>query len=616
MIGLGFLLKGGEMDSSVIKMLVALVVFALGEASAKAQTSDDLNAIQRSEIEGATRSAVEQKIGSHLLDTMKAQQNAVGHVPTKKVDIKAKVNVNPGLLDSIIKLGGKISSAPPGQPTITAYVPLNRVQDIAAHPDVQFITDAAQATTHASRIDAEGRVAHAIDQARTTFGVDGSGIKVGIISDSIDNDQHDLKRAFAVGALKKSTLHIVPHESGEGTGEGLAMAEIVYAIAPGASIYFATGIASEAEMAANIRDLQVLGCKIIVDDVSWYDESPFQDGPISQAVADVTAKGVLYFSSARNGGNKKHARSGTWEGDFQDGGPVGTGVANAPGYRLHAFAPNMTQNEVEEVDESITNNGVDLFWADPYGKAPNEYHLYVVGPNGIRKGDTSVKATGVPYQYVRNLYKGDKIIITKAPDAVAVFLHLDTRGARLTVSTNGSVRGHNASPATNAFSVAAVRTPDPPGKFSGGPSIYVENFSADGPRRIFFHSDGTPITPNDFSSHGGMIVEKPAVAAADGITTSMSKESGLDRFFGTSAAAPHAAAIAALLWSFDKKATASEIRELLINSTLPIDGGRPNDNAGNGIVMAIQALEASCKMKNLGCGRTTPDVATSGARSR
>ena len=78
-------------------------------------------------------------------------------------------------------------------------------------------------------------------------------------------------------------------------------------------------------MASNIRSLRyTYGCDIIVDDELYYDESPFQDSVVAQAVNDVTANGALYFSSASNAGNKDDGTSGTWEGDFSDSGQTMT----------------------------------------------------------------------------------------------------------------------------------------------------------------------------------------------------------------------------------------------------------------------------------------------------
>jgi hypothetical protein len=103
------------------------------------------------------------------------------------------------------------------------------------------------------------------------------------------------------------------------------MLEIIHDLAPGAQLYFATAFISPAQFAQNIRDLRTAGCDIIVDDVFYFNETPFQDGQlaasftnggvIAQAVKDVTAAGALYFSSAGNQGNLDAGTSGTWEGD-------------------------------------------------------------------------------------------------------------------------------------------------------------------------------------------------------------------------------------------------------------------------------------------------------------
>ena len=106
------------------------------------------------------------------------------------------------------------------------------------------------------------------------------------------------------------------------------MLEMIHDIAPGAQLYFATAFTSITSFAQNIRDLRAAGCDIIVDDVGYYVETPFQDGQgprvvsptnggvVTQAVKDVAAAGALYFSSAGNSGNLNDGTSGVWEGDF------------------------------------------------------------------------------------------------------------------------------------------------------------------------------------------------------------------------------------------------------------------------------------------------------------
>jgi Subtilase family len=567
--------------------------------------------IQSIETEKESRTPAQQKIGSQILEALKQQASgAAASVPGLKinnasaakkgalVDIDAQVDDK--LLNSIRSAGGTIVNFYQQDHAIRAYVPLEKLEGIASRPEVNSIIPAAKATTNVMRLAQEGAVAHGIAGARSAFRVTGAGVKIGVISDSIDTDVGSLKAALASGAVSSATLSTLRGEGGEGSGEGLAMAEIVHAVAPGASMIFATGNGSAAHMAANIRALQKAGCKVIVDDLTYFNESPFQDGPIARAVNDVTSAGVLYFSSARNSGNKKHQTSGTWEGDFADGGPATGEVAgSSSGNRIHLFAPNVTANTVVTVSD---HDRVDLFWADPLGKSANDYNLYVIDPDGHVVNSSTTSHTGKqdPYQSISGLSAGQSIVITKSASAAPLFMHLDTGRAVLSISTEGSVRGHNASGAKNAFSVAAIRVPNPLGEFTPGSNVSVEEFSSDGPRRMFFRPDGTATTPGDFSSRGGLILEKPDVAAADGVSTSL-PSGALNPFFGTSAAAPHAAAVAALLLQLDPTLSSDDIKDILVSSARPIDGDGRNNTAGAGLVMPFAALRTACQKKSSSC---------------
>ncbi|MDQ2949123.1 MAG: S8 family serine peptidase [Acidobacteriota bacterium] len=96
------------------------------------------------------------------------------------------------------------------------------------------------------------------------------------------------------------------------------------------------------------------------------------------------------------------------------------------------------------------------------------------------------------------------------------------------------------------------------GLFTGGSANPVESYSSDGPRRIFYSPDGVPITTGNFlfAIDGGTLLPKVDIAAADCVTTDVP---AFSTFCGTSAATPHAGAIAALLKSAVPKFNASEI---------------------------------------------------------
>ena len=161
----------------------------------------------------------------------------------------------------------------------------------------------------ASTADPQGDLAQRAALARTTFGVDGTGIKIGVISDTVSG----LASEQAAGRVGPVT--VLSGASG-GTGEGTAMLEIIYRLAPGAQLYFETANPSQAAFASNITALQQAGCNIIVDDVGYFAEPPFQDGVINQAIDAASAAGAYYFSAAGNDYNlDQEGETATWEGD-------------------------------------------------------------------------------------------------------------------------------------------------------------------------------------------------------------------------------------------------------------------------------------------------------------
>src|SRR5215813_11639179 len=116
------------------------------------------------------------------------------------------------------------------------------------------------------------------------------------------------------------------------------MLQIVHDIAPRAQLFFATANNSEASFAENILALRnaPYNCDIIIDDVGYFDEPPFQDGIVAQAVNAVTADGALYFSSAGNEGSVAKNTAGVWEGDFNDAGsPAFTFPGGAKAGTIH-----------------------------------------------------------------------------------------------------------------------------------------------------------------------------------------------------------------------------------------------------------------------------------------
>ena len=181
------------------------------------------------------------------------------------------------------------------------------------------------------------------------------------------------------------------------------------------------------------------------------------------------------------------------------------------------------------------------------------------------------------------------LVVVVQYSGAARALRLDTHRGTLSVATAGSTYGHNATP---SLSVAAVNVATAGGgSFVGGGANPVENFSSDGPRKLFYQPNGTAITPGNvlFATNGGVTLAKVDLAAADGVVTTTP---GFIPFFGTSAAAPHAAALAALVWSAKPGATAAAVKSALLGSALDIEAPGFDRDSGVGIVMAPAAVRA------------------------
>lgn len=582
--------------------------------------ADEISAATRAQIdsllaEKAARTPAERKMDSQLVYFAKQarSQPISSTVTTLQTDVQAggdnrvlvdvKATVSPELLGFIAQAGGVVINSFASMGAIRASVPAEAFAALAARDDVRFVEPAALATTNLGTVTTEGDRTHRADTARSLFPTNGgAGIKIGVISNGISS----LSASIANGNLNANATFI-PGQAGSGD-EGTAMMEIIQDIVPNAQLIFATGNGGPANMANNILLLRDAGCSIIVDDLSYSNETPFQDQVISQAVTTVSTSGVMYFSSAANSGSKDKGTSGTWEGDFADGGAATGGLAGKGG-SLHDFGGGVTANIVTAPSSSLVN----LFWADPLGASSNDYDLFIVDASGnVLRSSTNVQSgTQDPIETVSSVATGERIVVVKAPTAAARFIHIDTARGRITVNTAGNVRGHNASGATNAFSVAAIATNNAPspGFFTGGAGNPAEYFSSDGPRRIFFTPSGVALTPGNFSSTGGQVLNKPDFTAADGVSTSVT---GFTSFYGTSAAAPHAAAIAALLKSYNSQLTPAQIRTLLTSTALDIEAPGYDRVAGAGVIMALAAIQAAPAPDPLSVALTSSNAGTSG----
>jgi hypothetical protein len=566
---------------------------------------------------------------------------------------------------------------------VEAYVPTDALASLAAKRGVLSIVPSAPMVTNVGATTSQGVVQHRVD--KLPAGVDGSGITVGVISDSYNtlgagSAEADVASGDLPGAGNPvNTQPVVVLQDGisqNDIDEGRAMIQIVHDMAPKARLGFATANGGQLNFADNIRSLAgvpgaphaVAGFKsdVIVDDVIYPDEPMFQDGIIAQAVDEVVARGISYFSSAGNrpatqaydskvrivpgaaaswagtnlnfgnvppdlyagGFHDFNASSGAvdiaqtvaftagntfvfqWNEPFDPipptpvGAPIVQGSGTVPPNGDDRFTFNGTAGQIVEIfvdaDPASATPNPDLTLAllDPDG---NEIDFVDTGTNPesltLALPETGLYTVVVdsflPAQFGGYIYRVQEVEITEQVLSDYNILFFLPNGtfigafAEQNRFTNRPLEIGGVPGTTLQVVVARANVPDSTNRnvadriryvgFNGvnpqeyfsylDPVTYGHN-SAAGANGVAAYAFFPPFVPESFTSPGPSTIYfdknnkrfkhpqirlKPDMAAMDGAnTTFFLQDSSTDpdtfpNFFGTSAAAPHAAAIAALV---------------------------------------------------------------------
>ncbi len=638
---------------NLLRLLLIISISFAGRISFAQISGETMKQIQSLLDEKNNRTPAQKKIDSRLLQAIRENSGLrmVKDVQLEPVDVHAdksghlkvdiKADITDAFLQKIKALGGTVIFASPQYHTVRAMLSLPVVESLAGNPEVKFVEPAvgymlvdenvkhsrssipfaqraanvrAQLTEYLKTrnqiigsVTSQGDAAHRAADVRSTFGYLGQGIKIGVLSDSYNaagGAASDVTKGDLPGTGNPdgytTPVTVVQDYSG-GADEGRAMLQVIHDLAPAATLFFATADVSEAGFATNIQTLRnTYGCNIILDDVGYFDEPAFQDGITAQAVNTVTASGALYFSAAGNSGSLAKGTSGVFEGDFKDAGSVAFSGSTKAG-TVHNFGTVSSPANGDII--TAVGEVYNLNWSDPWGASSNDYDLFLVSSAGkVKASSTNVQSgTQNPYEQIsaKTLASGDRLVVFKTSAAAVRAFHLNTNRGTLTVATNGQTTGHAC--AADAFCMAA--TPAAAAFESGYPTgpypnpfvstNKAEPFSSDGPRRMFYNADGSAITPGSltFASGGGTVRAKPDLTAADGVSTTLSSSSGLNPFYGTSCAAPHAGAIAALILSANPSLTPAQVRTILTSSALDIESAGYDNVAGYGIIQAYQAAQ-------------------------
>ncbi|WP_410509277.1 NosD domain-containing protein [Methanosarcina hadiensis] len=447
-----------------------------------------------------------------------------------------------------------------------AWVPLESLESLASLPEVRDIQTVLPPFVRQGNTVSEGDFILKSSRLRESYGVNGTGIKIGIISDGVDR----LEDTQATGDVSYGVYILSNRMEGS---EGTAMLEIVQDIAPGAELYFHDCGSSRLEFNRAVDALVSEGCIIICDDIGWLSEPFFEDGIVADHVKEVIRDhDILYISSAGNSGDSHY------QGAFYD---------NGSGW--HDFSSG--KKEVTDLQLEIQPSGeawVFLQWNDRWEQSGNNYDLYLMNKETsetIASSKVFQDGDNLPLEYIMYANEGNSTInasieikkVSGETKELELYIYY---WPGVTVSPENiiakdSIFGHPALP--EVVTVGAV------GNGVSG-NYKIESFSSVGPATIYYPFP--EVRPKaDISGPDGV-----SITGVDGIS---------ERFYGTSASSPHVAAIAALVWSDFPEKSAMDIKRLLYTSSTDI--GEPGYDTifGYGLVDASRMHEKASEAPSI-----------------
>lgn len=467
----------------------------------------------------------------------------------------ALASTEPEVLQRLEEMGVTIETLSAGLDTMQVWMDESDLAGVAALPFVRAIRPVYPPRHRVGEVTTRGDRASRADLVRPQ-GYDGSGVVVGVISDGIDS----LAASQSTGDLASVAVPLDGRCDPGFGDEGTAMLEIVHDLAPGAVKLFSGGFDGRFAFINSVRCLTAAGAQVIVDDLGFYDEPYFEDGPIADAVRTAVEAGISYHSAAGNDAQRAYLDDLRPDVDgFHDFDP-GEAVDLINGFQVGAR-------------QSVS---CFLQWNDPFGRSSNDYDLFLVDPamgSVLASSQDGQSGTQDPLEIVdftnpssslrqvglqvQRLSGENRVIRVVCPDSVAL-----EHGTPSKV-----IFGHPAVPEVVALGALDV----------GDPGLDdLEPFSSGGPALIYFPSfERRP---------------KPDLAAFDGVATTAP---GFGVFFGTSAAAPHSAAVAALLLSKNPFLPPGEVQTILKNTAVDIGPPGPDDFAGFGRLDALAAIDAT-----------------------
>jgi hypothetical protein len=481
---------------------------------------------------------------------------------------------------------------------ISAMVPYDKLDAVAALPWVATLRPSLRPAVDAGPITTEGNILHKADVAQAQ-GFTGRGVKVGAISGDVDH----LAESVARGELPPGIQ--VLRQADYDDDEGTAMMEIVHDMAPNATFAYASTRDTNAEYFEAFHILAAAGVDMITEDIALDDEPVFQSGQGVTIAERLARKGIWISSSAGNLGGRHAPRVPAKSSGRTPDDATGK-FSNCP------IEPRNTVN-LRGTDNTYNLNLLPgatvmptLQWSEPRAIFPTE------GAGGFTDLNLYLMdAAGTTCLAVSDAKQANGV-----GDTIEQFIYQNTTGAPQQVRLVVDVAGTSSARAVPTLDLrwralsAGVQTIDPPDRagsmnpdanylqfatsaaaanasVSVDPTaVPLEAFSAAGPVQVLTTTRCPGNKPGPCKGIPGgreRTASAPTWTASDGVSVSgvgpfgagtcPATKQGDCRFFGTSAATPSAAGVAALtMEQFHNVLPPIALNFIMAHRAVPRDG--------------------------------------------
>ena len=558
----------GPIGSGAAALAVALVTFVIGGGIASTAAGQQVNVPgppTTAPKQGAEAVPLSDGLLRETVRRLARGNRAPAGVDTVADGVLVEVSVERGaaaaIRSRIERLDGDVNGAV-GKTLLQALVPADRLIALERDPRVLFVrpplaADIPQAASGEAPAFAAGtaplvgeEVAKTNAPAWHSAGITGEGVSVGII-DGFGGAFWDAAQRLGEVPAPAGVFCQQAGQTcdvfGGGTSHGVAVAETIHDMAPGATLYLASA-RTAADIQAAVNFFAANGVRIISRSQSAeYDGPGNGTGQLANVQNSAVSQGIAWFNSAGNSAARDPSRQGGyWRGPWRDADLDGW-LEFGPGDELNRFPCSFV---------------LGLRWSD-WGSNRTDYDAYTLDETGttfLTESEGNQPGGAPPIESIDCNVNG---VVN-----LAVFLYAPgggTGGDVLEFMVNSSTVEHASNPysATQPFSDTANPGAASVGAVDPWDGTTIGSYSSEGP-----------------SNDGRIKPDLSAPACFSSVSSFLDEYTcnGIYGFDGTSAATPVVSGAAALVLDSGRAKTPAELKTFLIEQATTERGAPGPDN--------------------------------------